>query len=121
MRSPRLYETRDRVLGALRRLCPLLDAAIYVFGSYARGDHMLHSDVDIVVVTPALRYSRAPERVSALRPALPHTVSFDIVALTPWELSEALERSPLIRAASREWLPACATGNSTQMRVHTPP
>lgn len=51
MRSQRLWENRRRVLEELRRLAGELGAVVYLFGSYARGDFLLDSDVDIVVVS----------------------------------------------------------------------
>ena len=51
MRSQELLEIRNRVIKALKKLAKELNATIYLFGSYARGDYMLDSDVDIVVVS----------------------------------------------------------------------
>ncbi|MEM4489283.1 MAG: nucleotidyltransferase domain-containing protein, partial [Desulfurococcaceae archaeon] len=38
------------ILEILGRLAREINATVYLFGSYARGDHTLESDVDIVVV-----------------------------------------------------------------------
>jgi len=51
LRSRRLWEIRERVLKVLEELSEELGADVYLFGSYARGDHLLDSDVDVLVVS----------------------------------------------------------------------
>jgi predicted nucleotidyltransferase len=104
VRSRRLYEIRSRVLEALRRLARELSAEVYLFGSYARGDHMVESDVDIVVVSPLFRGLKYLDRVALVRSRLPGDVGFDIIALTPEEFRERLRRSPLLQSISRYWV-----------------
>ena len=44
------------------------------------------------------------DRVALVRLRLPRDLSFDIMPLTPEELKERLDRSALIRKASKYWL-----------------
>lgn len=103
MRSPRLYETRSMVLEMLSRLARDLCAKVYLFGSYARGDHTLESDVDVVVVSDAFRGLPLQDRVAIVRARLPLDLGFDIIPLTPEEFRERLSRA-FFREASRYWV-----------------
>lgn len=103
MRSRRLYETRSRILRVLERLADELCATVYLFGSYARGDHTLESDVDIIVVSGKFRGVPVQERVVRVRLRLPDDVGFDIIPLTPEEFEEKLSRA-LFREASKYWV-----------------
>lgn len=103
VRSPRLLETREAVLGALRGLAKELNATVYLFGGYARGDHMVDSDVDVVVVSEVFRSMGYAERVELVRLKLPPDFSFDIIPLTPDELAERLKRG-FFREISRYWV-----------------
>ncbi len=104
MRSPGLCETRRKILDMLKRLAKEIDATIFLFGSYARGDHMLESDVDIIVVSEKFKGMDYIERIAFVRSRLPGAIGFDIIALTPEELSERLERSSFFKELSRYWV-----------------
>ena len=55
MRSRRLLETRREIVEALRRVKKEFCAEVYLFGSYARGTHIVDSDIDIIVVSEEFR------------------------------------------------------------------
>ncbi|MEM4444122.1 MAG: nucleotidyltransferase domain-containing protein [Thermofilum sp.] len=78
MRSRKLFETRREVLEALERLARELGATVYLFGSYARGDHTLESDVDVVVVCERFEGMEYTDRVALVRLKLPRELGFDI-------------------------------------------
>lgn len=103
MRSQRLFEIRRELLETLRGLAKEINATIYLFGSYARGDHTLESDVDIIVVSKRFEGMSYLDRIEYVRMRLPRDVGFDIIALTPKELEERLESS-LFKDASRYWI-----------------
>ena len=103
MRSPELLEIREKVLKILKDLARRLDATIYLFGSYARGDHLLDSDVDIVVVSSRFKGMNYADRVAMIRLMLPQDMSFDIIALTPKEFEERKRRS-FFEEISRYWI-----------------
>ena len=115
-RSPRLSETRRRVVEALQRLAEELNATVYLFGSMARGDHTLESDADVVVVSERFRGMPVPERIRLVRLMLPDDTGFDIVALTPEEL-ERLRSRAFYRHISSHWIevrPGQSQGKSRQ-------
>jgi len=80
------------------------DFEAYLFGSYARGDWLEDSDVDIVVVSGALRGVPWHERYPRLRRLAPDDVPFEILAYTPEEFEEVRGRSVVLRDASTYWV-----------------
>ena len=80
------------------------EAEVYLFGSYARGDWLEDSDIDLVVVSPAFRGRSLGKRYRLVRELLPHDVSVEVLAYTPEEFEKALERSSLLREASKYWV-----------------
>ena len=80
------------------------EAEVYLFGSYARGDWLRSSDVDLVVVSPAFRGLGPGERYRLVRRLLPDTISVELLLYTPEEFARALERSVVLRDASRYWV-----------------
>ncbi len=103
MRSRRLLEIRREVIEILKKLARELNATVYLFGSYARGDHTLESDVDIVVVSKRFEGMNYIDRVELVRAKLPPRIGFDIIPLTPSELEKKLRRS-FFREISRYWI-----------------
>ena len=103
MRSQKLLRIRDEVVNALKVLARELDATIYLFGSYARGDHTLESDVDVVVVSGAFKDMDYASRVELVRVRLPPHIGFDIIPLTPEDFRERLRRA-FFKDISRYWI-----------------
>lgn len=96
-------ETRRIFLDVLRKLAREINATIYLFGSYAKGDHTLESDVDIIVVCECFEGMKFPDRVKFVRMKLPGDMGFDIIALTPKEFKERMERA-FFKDISRYWI-----------------
>jgi len=113
MRSRRLYEIRERILGALRRLAEELEADVYLFGSYARGDYTLDSDVDVVVVSSRFEGLPPTERAVIARLKLPEDIGFDLILLTPREFEERLGTA-FFRDISRYWVRVARRSRGTQ-------
>jgi len=76
---------------------------IYLFGSFAKGDWLEDSDIDIIVVSEKFKGKPMPERVNSIRKLAPENLAFEILAYTPKELKEALTRSVVIQDASAHW------------------
>jgi len=97
-----------RVEKALRALHEALrktygDAELYLFGSYAKGDWLEDSDVDVVVVSEAFKGKSMPKRIGEVRNLAPKDTSFEILAYTPQELREAVKRSVAVQDAKTYW------------------
>lgn len=92
---------RNAIQQLLKNLPEELEGAeIYLFGSLARGDYLLDSDVDIIVVTDALREMKPWERAAHLRKLAPQDIGFDIICYTLKEFQEARHRWPdIVRLA----------------------
>lgn len=103
MRSQELLEIRNTVIKVLKEIAKEMNATIYLFGSYARGDHMLDSDVDIVVVSSVFKGMGFIDRVEAIRLKLPSNIGFDIIPLTPDELEKKLMNT-FYREISKYWI-----------------
>lgn len=103
MRSRKLLKIRKEVIQILKKLCMELDAKIYLFGSYARGDYTIESDIDVIVVSPLFKGKAVSERVAIVRSRLPEHLGFDIIALTPDEFRRKLSRS-FFRDISKQWI-----------------
>ncbi len=74
------------------------DFSVYLFGSLARGDYLLDSDIDIIVVTDKIRDLKTWERTAALRRMAPKNVGFDIICYTQEEFERTKEQwKPFIR------------------------
>ncbi len=103
MRSQKLLEIRNEVIKVLKQLAQELNAEIYLFGSYARGDHTLESDVDIVVVSEIFEGVDYVSRVEIVRMKLPSHIGFDIIPLTPSEFKRKMNKA-FFREISKYWV-----------------
>ena len=80
------------------------DAKIYLFGSFAKATWLRDSDVDVIVVSKYFENVEFWKRYPQLRKLASEKRAFDIIAYTPEELNRALERSTVIREASKYWI-----------------
>jgi hypothetical protein len=76
---------------------------IYLFGSFAKGDWLEDSDVDIAVISSAFEGKPMSKRVDLVRRLASLRLSFEIFAYTPEELRKALKESIAIQDASTYW------------------
>ncbi|KUO80121.1 MAG: DNA polymerase III subunit beta [Vulcanisaeta sp. OSP_8] len=77
---------------------------MYLFGSFVRGDWLVDSDIDLVVVSPGLRDVPWHERYPLLRRMMPPDIPTDILAYTPEEFEEVRRRSVIIMDAESYWV-----------------
>jgi len=76
---------------------------VYLFGSFAKGDWLEDSDIDIVVVSDRFEGKSMPERINLVRRLASESLAFEILAYTPKELKEVLTKSMVIQDASTYW------------------
>lgn len=79
-------------------------AEVYLFGSYARGDWLRDSDVDLIVIASAFRGLDLGKRYSLVRRLLPDTISAELLLYTPEEFERLREKSVVLRDAARYWI-----------------
>jgi len=79
------------------------DAEVYLFGSYARGDWIEDSDIDLVVISPRFGDTPLCDRMVMLRRLAPDIHAFEIFAYTPEEFEEA-KYSIIIGDAMEYWI-----------------
>ncbi len=97
-----MLETVRTFLRELGRVVRLEGA--YLFGSYARGDWLRESDVDLVVVSPDFRGMGFAERldlVNGLAWRLRLRPHLEVIPLTPEELERG---NVVVRDAKRYWI-----------------
>ena len=85
----------------LRRLDPGVE--VYLVGSWARGDWLLDSDVDPIVVSDMFDEQDMAKRIVEVRCLAPRDVAFEILAYTRREFEEVKKRSVVIQNASTHW------------------
>ena len=90
-------ERRRRVLEALGAYAGVLRGALgrvtlVLYGSYARGDFNVWSDVDVIIVSEAFEGVRYVERWRLLPPPPPGLEALDAVTWTPGEARVMLGR-----------------------------
>lgn len=76
---------------------------VYLFGSFAKGEWLEDSDVDIVAISKGFEGKPMPERVKMVRVLAPKDIALEILPYTPEELEEALVKSITIQDASTYW------------------
>lgn len=79
------------------------DAEAYLFGSYAKGNWLEDSDVDIIVVSDEFESRAFPERVAAVRSLAPKDMPFEILAYTRREFKTALANCVAVQDARTHW------------------
>ena len=103
-------EIPEKVRKALQELLENLEKAIgedfklYLFGSYARGDWLHTSDVDVVVVSPKFRQIPRHRRTPEVRKLASSEVPFEIFCFTPEEMETLLSTSTFWREAASYWV-----------------
>ena len=79
------------------------NARAYLYGSFARGDWLEDSDVDMVVVSPDFTGDPLFQRMSRLRLMAPRNVAFEILAYTPEEMDQKLQGSLIWQEIASYW------------------
>jgi len=85
----------ERLVEGLKGADP--NAVVYLCGSFARGDWLTDSDVDIVVVTKLFAKMDVGKRFSLVKRLAGPGSSIDLLAYTPEEFKEAVQRSMILR------------------------
>ncbi len=100
-------EATAEVASALDRFLPRLEQAfrparVILFGSRARGDHLLGSDVDLVIVSEAFEGMGWRERLLKVLELWDGDVSLEPLCYTPGEFALRSEEISIVREAVRE-------------------
>ena len=80
------------------------DVEVYLFGSFARGDWLEDSDIDIIVVSPRLENVPWLERYPMLRRLAPDWKPFDILAYTPREVEVMVSEGTFLTEVMQYWV-----------------
>ena len=97
-------KVEDAIRSFLRRLKDVHPVArVYLYGSFARGDWLEDSDVDMVVVSPDFT-GELVKRMARLRNLAPYTVAFEILTYTPDEMEQKLRDSLIWQEIASYWI-----------------
>ncbi len=99
---PKVLEALEKLVESLKSR--LREVEVYLFGSFARGDWLEGSDVDIIVVSPNLRGMAPEKRYRLIRLLADPSIPIEILAYTPEEFQELKKRSVVLRDASKYWV-----------------
>jgi hypothetical protein len=78
-----------------------LEAVIF-FGSRARGDYLLHSDVDVILISPDFEGIGFTERMSRMYGYWNYEYPFEVLCYTPREFKKKKKQIGIVRQALRE-------------------
>ncbi len=77
---------------------------IYLFGSYAKGDWLDDSDLDLIVVSERFEGLDLGRRYLMVESLLPEGLSLEVLTYTPKEFKRALKISLIIQDAMEYWI-----------------
>jgi predicted nucleotidyltransferase len=75
--------------------------AAFVFGSIAKGSDHARSDIDLMVISDALRYSDLFEALQAAETALARPINPTVMSVADWRAKKARENSFTARVAAQ--------------------
>ena len=73
------------------------DVAVYLTGSYASGEWLDDSDIDLIIVSEGFKGMELGRRYNTVKKLAPPGFSLDILAYTPEEYAQAKRRSFILR------------------------
>ncbi|MBI2111946.1 nucleotidyltransferase domain-containing protein [Candidatus Woesearchaeota archaeon] len=95
--------TTKRVISELRKLKKELDVeTMFLFGSRARGDELLTSDVDIIVVSKKFAHIPFRKRPDPFLDAWMLPVDLEIICYSPAELKRKQKEIGLVQEAMKQ-------------------
>ncbi len=106
-------EVPDKVIDAIRKLIECLEKRgfhiehVYLFGSYARGDWLKTSDVDIIMVSKDFKDIPFTKRLDIINEVLFKEGIEPYIEALPYtmeELVEKMKKSIVIASASKYWI-----------------
>jgi len=100
-------KTNQHVLKSLKRLRRQLGKKVRIermllFGSRARGEHLLTSDVDIVLVSPDFKEQKFQDRVAMVLEYWDEDVDLEVLCYTPEEFSHKKKQLGIVQQAVKE-------------------
>lgn len=99
-----------RLRAALRRFVIKLRDEVnqgceaYLFGSYARGDWLAESDIDLIIISSSFEGLDLGKRYLKVRKLLPTWFSAELLLYTPAEFQRAKKRSIILKDVMKHWV-----------------
>lgn len=79
-------------------------AIVYLIGSYARGDWLLNSDLDLIIISEKFRNLSLGKRYALIRKLLPQDISVELLLYTPEEFKKLKEKSMILQDVRKYWI-----------------
>ncbi|MEM1730855.1 MAG: nucleotidyltransferase domain-containing protein [Ignisphaera sp.] len=92
---------RDFIVKAKERLG---DVEIYLFGSYARGDWLRDSDIDLIIISTLFKDLDMGKRYRIVRELLPTEISVELLLYTPEEFERIKKKSIILQDVIEYWI-----------------
>ena len=80
------------------------DVEIYLFGSYAKGNWLSDSDLDLILVSPAFKNIDMSRRYRIVRELLPAKISVELLIYAPEEFERLKKKSIILQDAMEYWV-----------------
>lgn len=80
------------------------DVEIYLFGSYAKGNWLHDSDIDLVLISSAFENIDVSKRYRIVRELLPAKISAELLLYTPEEFEKVKKKSIILQDAMEYWV-----------------
>ena len=80
------------------------DAEVYLFGSYARGNWLYDSDIDLIIVSPAFKNLDLGKRYVLVRNLISSEISVELLLYTPEEFEKLKKKSTIVQDAAEYWI-----------------
>ena len=99
---PKVIRALDELVKKLKKLYG--DVEVYLFGSYAKGEWLEDSDIDIIVISKHFEELSLSERYRIVRSLASKKLSFEILTYTPREFEIVKDKSIVIQDAMKYWI-----------------
>ena len=87
----------EEILKAICEVGEEFKAEIYLLGSRARGDWLIDSDIDLIIISNVFKDLEPAKRFSLIRLKLPKKASFDLLCYTEEEFKQLLAKKPIFK------------------------
>lgn len=99
--------TNERVMKSLRKYLKNLKKRLKIdksilFGSRARGDYFLDSDVDLIIVSPDFKDINFRERMADLLERWDEEINLEVIGYTPEEFERKKKQIGIVKTAIEE-------------------
>ncbi len=95
-------EKKNRTIDLFKRSLPRIrkrfkPERLYLFGSHAKGEALVNSDLDVVIVSERFGHIKFIDRLSAVLELIEPAVAIDLLCYTPEEFKRKSQEIGIVR------------------------